>query len=124
MLEGAQDQQGGQDIPSAVALMKLRPKAEDWLGYRMVIQHWDLTISQCAEKNMKADDFQELKKAVREGMQQIHEALSPEQRNRFADLVEFGPRRMHGGGCGHARFGHHHHHGYRPAGGEPSTVNL
>ena len=54
MLEGAQDQQGGQDIPSAVALMKLRPKAEDWLGYRMVIQHWDLTISQCAEKSMKA----------------------------------------------------------------------
>ena len=67
MLEGAQDQQGGQDIPSAVALMKLRPKAEDWLGYRMVIQHWDLTISQCAEKSMKADDFQELKKAVQNG---------------------------------------------------------
>jgi hypothetical protein len=61
MLEGAQDQQGWQD------LMKLRPKAENWLGYRMVIQHWDVTISQCAEKSMKADDFQELKKAVQNG---------------------------------------------------------
>ncbi|MFO0594546.1 MAG: periplasmic heavy metal sensor [Myxococcaceae bacterium] len=65
----------------------------------------------------------DLKKAVREGMQSIHEALSPEQRARLADLVEFGPGRMHGGGCGRARFGHHHH-GFRPAGGEASTVNL
>ena len=66
---------------------------------------------------------EEVKKAVREGMQQVHEALSPEQRNRLADLVEFGPSRMHGGGCGHGRY-HHSHHGYRPAGGEPSSVNL
>ncbi len=67
----------------------------------------------------------EVKKAVREGMQQIHEALSPEQRNRLADLVEFGPSRMHGGRCGHGgHLGHHHHnhHGHRPAG--DSTVSL
>jgi Spy/CpxP family protein refolding chaperone len=69
---------------------------------------------------------EEVKKAVREGMQQIHEALSPEQRNRLGDLIEFGPGRMHGG-CAHGggRFGHHqHHHGYRPAGGDSSSVNL
>lgn len=66
----------------------------------------------------------EVKKAVREGMQAVHEALSPEQRNRLGDLIEFGPSRMHGGGCNHGRFGGHGHHGYRPAGGEPSSVNL
>ncbi len=65
--------------------------------------------------------IEEMKKAVREGMQQVHEALNPDQRNRLADLVEFGPSRMHGG-CSHG--GHHHHHGFRPAGGSPSSVNL
>jgi Spy/CpxP family protein refolding chaperone len=65
----------------------------------------------------------ELKKAVREGLQAVHEALSPEQRNRLGDLIEFGPSRMHGGGCSRGRFGHSHH-GFRPAGGEPSSVNL
>ena len=60
----------------------------------------------------------EVKKALREGLQSVHEALSPEQRNRLGDLIEFGPSRMHGGGCGRG------HHGYRPAGGEPSPVNL
>lgn len=65
----------------------------------------------------------EVKKAVREGMQSIHEALTPEQRNRLGDLLEFGPSRMHGGGCSRGHFGHGHH-GYRPAGGEPSSVNL
>lgn len=65
----------------------------------------------------------EVKKAVREGMQQIHEALGPEQRNRLGDLIEFGPSRMHGG-WGRGRFSHHHNHDCRPAGGEPSSVNL
>lgn len=65
-----------------------------------------------------------LKKSVKEGMQQIHEALSPDQRNRLADIVEFGPRHMHGGGWGRGHFGHHGHSGHRPVGGEPSTVNL
>jgi Spy/CpxP family protein refolding chaperone len=67
----------------------------------------------------------EVKKAVREGMQATHEALSPEQRNRLADLVEFGPSRMHGGHCGGGfgrRFGGHSHDRY--ASGGPSTVNV
>lgn len=62
--------------------------------------------------------FEELKKSVRTGLQQIHEALNPEQRARLGDLIEYGPRHMHG--CG----GHHFHHGFRPASGGPSTVNL
>ncbi len=65
----------------------------------------------------------EVKKAVREGLQAVHEALSPEQRNRLGDLIEFGPSRMHGGGCNKGHFGGHGHHGYR-AGGEPSSVNF
>jgi Spy/CpxP family protein refolding chaperone len=72
----------------------------------------------------------DVKKALREGMQAIHEALTPEQRTRLADLVEFGPARMHGGfggGCGHARFGGHghgHHGGFRHAGGDQGSVSL
>lgn len=69
----------------------------------------------------------EVKKALKEGMQAVHEALNPEQRARLADLVEFGPGRFGGGGCGHGRFGHGHgHHGFRHAGGgsEQSTVSL
>lgn len=66
----------------------------------------------------------EVKKALKEGMQAIHEALNPDQRARLADLVEFGPGRMHGG-CGRGRFGHGHH-GFRHASGGPdgSTVSL
>lgn len=50
----------------------------------------------------------EVRKTVRASMQSIHEALNPEQRKAVADLLEFGPRHMHGG-CGrHHRFNHHH----------------
>ncbi|MFT3706188.1 MAG: periplasmic heavy metal sensor [Archangium sp.] len=70
----------------------------------------------------------DVKKAIREGMAAIHEALTPDQRTKLADLVEFGPARMHGGyggGCGRARFGGHHH-GFRNAGGpgDQGTVSL
>lgn len=61
----------------------------------------------------------EVKKAVREGLQAVHEALSPEQRAKLADLVEFGPGRPHGCG-GH---GHFAQHGCRPSGGETSAVH-
>lgn len=51
--------------------------------------------------------LEELKKALREGLAKVHEALNPEQRRRLAELIEFGPRAMHGhqGGCGHGRWG-------------------
>ncbi len=60
----------------------------------------------------------EVKKAVREGLQSVHEALTPEQRAKLADLVEFGPGRLHGCG-GHGRFAQH---GCRPS-GESSSVH-
>jgi Spy/CpxP family protein refolding chaperone len=59
---------------------------------------------------------EELKKSVLASFQKIHEALTPEQRSVAGDLLEFGPRAMHGGGgCGggygrwggHGRFAHH-----------------
>ncbi len=67
--------------------------------------------------------FEELKKTLREGMAKVHEALGPEQRKRLAELIEHGPRAMHGGhgsGCGH---GHHGCGGWRHAHGGPA-VNL
>lgn len=52
--------------------------------------------------------LEELKKTLREGMAKVHEALGPEQRRRLAELIEHGPRAMHGGhghACGHHRHG-------------------
>jgi Spy/CpxP family protein refolding chaperone len=69
--------------------------------------------------------LEELKKSVREGLGKVHEALNPEQRKVLGDLIEYGPRAMHGGGCGHGHFGHHHRGGgWREAQANPSTVNL
>lgn len=58
---------------------------------------------------------EEVKKALREGLAKVHEALNPEQRKRLAELIELGPGR-----CG-GHFAHPHGHG--PMGG-PCTVNL
>lgn len=65
----------------------------------------------------------EVKKAVREGFQQIHEALTPDQRTKLADLIEFGPARMHGGyACGGRR---RFDGGFRHGGGQQAqAVNL
>ncbi len=49
---------------------------------------------------------EEVKKAVREGLSKVHEALNPEQRKLLGDLLEFGPRALHGH-CGHHRGFHH-----------------
>lgn len=61
----------------------------------------------------------EVKKTLKEKLQAIHEALDPRQRGLLADLIEFGPGRMHGGHCA-GRFSHHHQ---GPVGG-PSTVSV
>lgn len=44
--------------------------------------------------------LEELKKAVRDALAKAHEALEPEQRRRLAELIERGPRAMHGASCG------------------------
>ncbi len=86
-------------------------------------EQFDSTAVNAAFETQQAS-IDELKKAMREGMQSIHEALTPDQRARLADLVEFGPSRMHGG-WRHSRFGGHHHHGFRPAaGGQGGSVNV
>ena len=43
-----------------------------------------------------------VRKAVTEGLQSIHEALTPEQRRQLGDLIELGPRGGHGRGRGFA----------------------
>lgn len=80
-------------------------------------EHFDsATVNERFDAQQASVD--EVKKAVREGFQQVHEALSPEQRNRLADLIEFGPARLHGGCGGRGRFDH----GFR--GGHAQAVNL
>ena len=76
-------------------------------------------INEVLEKQQAALD--ELKKSVREGLQSIHEAMSPEQRGHLADLVEFGPARFHQGG--HA-WGHGFHRGHHGRGHQAESVNL
>ena len=71
-------------------------------------------INEVLEKQQA--NLDELKKSVREGLQSIHEAMTPEQRAQLADLVEFGPARFHHG-YGHR---HHHHGGF----GRHDSVNL
>lgn len=58
----------------------------------------------------------ELKKAAREGLAKIHEALTPEQRAHAAQLIELGPSFGHG--CGHRRAA------CGPLGAQPNAVNL
>lgn len=43
----------------------------------------------------------EMKSTLRGGMAKIHEALNDAQRKALADLIEYGPRHMHG--CGPSR---------------------
>ena len=50
--------------------------------------------------------LQEIRKAVLSGLQSIHEALNPEQRKLVGELIEFGPRAMHGGGAAEPHDGH------------------
>lgn len=81
-------------------------------------EHFDGAAADAAFDTQQAA-VDDLRKSVRVGMASVHEALTPEQRARLADLLEYGPRRMYGHGCGG-----HFHHGPRHAGGEPQSVNL
>lgn len=62
-------------------------------------EHFDTEgVNVAFEKQQAAVDA--FKKAMLENMQKIHEALTPEQRRVAGDLLENGPRALHGGGCG------------------------
>jgi Spy/CpxP family protein refolding chaperone len=71
-------------------------------------------INEILEKQQA--NLDELKKSVREGLQQIHEAMTPEQRGELADLVEFGPGRGH--------FGRYHGHRHQGHFDRHQSVNL
>ena len=79
-------------------------------------------VNEAFEKQQTAVDA--FKKTVLEQMQKIHEALTPEQRLAAGDLIENGPRALHGGGCGggHGR-GRWGGSGYG-RGSQASAVNL
>ena len=79
------------------------------------------TVTEAFDKQQTAVDA--MKKTVLENMQKIHEALNPEQRKIAAELLQYGPRAMHGGGgCGggHGRWGGHG----RSTSSQPGAVNL
>jgi Spy/CpxP family protein refolding chaperone len=68
--------------------------------------------------------LEDLKKTLKEKLQSIHEALNPQQRAALADLIEFGPRHLHGGHCGGAGRFSHGPFGHRGPVGGPSTVSV
>jgi Spy/CpxP family protein refolding chaperone len=94
------------------------------IGRAMRGEHFDTAaVNESFEKQQAAVDA--FKKTVLENMQKIHEALTPEQRQAAGDLIENGPRALHGGGCGHG----HGRGGGRWGGGygrgsQASAVNL
>lgn len=62
-------------------------------------EHFDTeAVNVAFEKQQASVDA--FKKAVLESMQKIHEALTPEQRRVAGELLQYGPRMLHGGGCG------------------------
>jgi len=67
--------------------------------------HFDGEAFRAATDRQQAA-FEAVRKALVEGLQMVHEALSPNQRQKLGDLIEYGPRHGHrwgyagGGGCG------------------------
>ncbi len=97
------------------------------IGRAMRSEHFDTAaVNETFEKQQAAVDA--FKKTVLENMQKIHEALTPEQRQAAGDLLEHGPRALHGGGdCGRGRHGGRGRWGGRGGGydrGMGSSVSL
>jgi Spy/CpxP family protein refolding chaperone len=90
----------------------------------MTGEHFETaTVNEAFEKQQAGLDA--MKKAALEAMQKIHEALNPEQRKQAAQLIEFGPRGLHGGGCGGPGGGCHGEGRYgRYTSSQPGAVNL
>jgi Spy/CpxP family protein refolding chaperone len=93
------------------------------IGRAMRGEHFDTAAVNAAfEKQQEAVDA--FKKTVLENMQKIHEALTPEQRQAAGNLIENGPRALHGGGCGHGGGRWAGRGGGYGRGSEASAVNL
>jgi Spy/CpxP family protein refolding chaperone len=87
----------------------------------MEAEHFDAAkVNEAFDKQQQAVDA--LKKSVLENLQKVHEALTPEQRRVAGELLQYGPRALHGrGGCGGRGQWHGHH---RYASHTSDAVNL
>ena len=82
--------------------LALRPKPEQWLQARLVIQHWMQTMRACCEKDLPKQDFEELEKAILFGdamdsqilgvikrfPKTFHIGMIPDMRTNFAEKGE------------------------------------
>ncbi len=80
--------------------LALKPKAEQWIGARQVIQHWDLTMRACCQADLPKDEFHELEKAILYGdamdtqilgiikrfPKSFHIGMIPDMRTNFAKM--------------------------------------
>ena len=44
--------------------LALKPKEQQWIGARQIIQHWDLTMRMCCKQDLKQEEFEELEKSI------------------------------------------------------------
>ena len=84
-------------------------------------EHFDsAAVNAAFEKQQAALD--EMKKAMLEAMQSVHEALTPEQRAEAGDLLEFGPGGYGQGRCGGGRGRWSSHGRFASRGGDQVNV--
>ena len=93
------------------------------LGRAMRGEHFETTaVNEAFDKQQAAVDA--FKKSVLDNLQKIHEALTPDQRRVAGDLIENGPRALHGGGCGGGHGRDRWGGGGYGRGSQASAVNL
>jgi hypothetical protein len=44
--------------------LALKPKEQQWIGARQIIQQWDLTMRICCKQDLKHEEFEKLEKAI------------------------------------------------------------
>ena len=79
-----------------------KPKSEQWLAARQVIQHWDQTLRACCEADLPKPEFEELEKAILYGdamdaqvlqiirrvPKSFHVGMIPDMRTHFNEVDE------------------------------------
>ena len=79
-----------------------KPKMEQWLAARQVIQHWDFTMRACCEADLTKEEFDELEKAILYGdamdaqilkvisrfPKSFHIGMIPDMRTNIAEVDE------------------------------------